>query len=1332
MALSPLLARKSSEYKNHLLVALNFYFKKQYEHCCGDLRKAGEALMKCIIIKHFGDNEGEEIILGNWDHKNQISIIPAKNIEYQDLLDVVKDSKITNASNFSRLIDIQKKCNPSAHNPNKPIDFKQSADLCKQQLFELTKFLYDYISETVPNDLQQAFNGEINEAQIQTITSNDWDQLLLHVDNFSHHSKYILVAPPKFSVKSNHIELLSRINWSFIIDFDSNTKKEGLYQAFEVIYKDRILPLTIKQKGLKNIVGSGTHGNVNWLFANGLQSISDSVTKDIKSWRSAKYHIFLKDLFTEYFSKSLSRYIIIYLWDDLNYLEEIVRAISEIENVSKDLVQHIFLSIDQDIISKIHEFDKFDIKYNVFNLSHQNFISELSNVIEKNNSENEKILVPARTRLEEQTFIDISNIYSKLLDNDLQVVYQNIELNNIKDFSDLVPPFFEGEKVTWYELSIDIEARRSKYDELLAKIQSQLSSLKRSVKFDLLHKPGAGGTTLGNRLAFDCRSQFPVVIIGKYDKVNTFRSLSLFIDKVNRPILAIVEASDIGLNDLEDLQRICNANKLNVLFVYVRRILKIDRATDLSFYLNDYMSDINERNRFLSKVGQYAKHKTTLEILSKQAPLSSEVIDFALAVNEEEYNSERLINYLQSYIQKMKEHQVRFTAYVSLVYYYSQKNVSELIFRSLFNKSLTEELRQTSVAEQYIRKILIQEYDQDNLVYTEYWRPRFSKFATVVLEIVLGADNSENWKDNLCLYCLDFIKSIKENNEYLVEETRDILKSIFLERNNEDLLGVEEQWNTNVSTEQFSYLLRDIANKKQMKSVLLALVDAYPTESHFLGHLGRFIYETAEEEEEFAEAEKYIVSSLDYAKSDYNLQHIGGMCKRRHIELLRRNYSKDGSSEIVDEKKIKDLTEEANVYFNKSRSINPYNIHAYIAQIQTIILTIDFGRELSGIDKKDSFITNSKYIWYLEQYERLVELIDEAQIVIEQQETLGKTNKILKSKNYLESSEGRSFELLGDYRTSIQMYKTLIEKADRSFRPRLRLMYINSILMGKVKGDRSKINTAWSLLTIDEIKDFQKNLDDNILQEPGNLYTLRLWLKLVRYSNISISIEEIISRLKIWYDHSEDAKILHLESAYYLYVLNACMAIKAGDTFSSEHQKEAVKYIAKCRELSKYDKFSFEFYGRQDGIDCLINHKLRASNDGDLERVKGTISLINSRQQGKIILQSGLEAFFVPHVGNFIQGKEETSEVNFFIGFRHDGLFAIDVRRDAEENQILESSNHKIDNNVIDNEETQQVLPVEEIREELSEKRDRIIIKAPKIVGTIDLSQIKNSRKRKN
>ena len=72
MTATPLVNRKLEEYRRHILEALDFYFKEDWEHCLQYFRKSGEALLKIFILAKYGENDGQQIILGNQNYRSQL------------------------------------------------------------------------------------------------------------------------------------------------------------------------------------------------------------------------------------------------------------------------------------------------------------------------------------------------------------------------------------------------------------------------------------------------------------------------------------------------------------------------------------------------------------------------------------------------------------------------------------------------------------------------------------------------------------------------------------------------------------------------------------------------------------------------------------------------------------------------------------------------------------------------------------------------------------------------------------------------------------------------------------------------------------------------------------------------------------------------------------------------------------------------------------------------------------------------------------------------------------------------------------------------------------
>lgn len=1327
--LLPEISDKLREYETYCKNALNQYALGNHRECLHNLRISGEAYFKILIFDHYGVIQGLEKIMPYNGRSND-------DLTYQGLLDQAHNCVGWDRTLFGSFKDIQKYANNASHDPNseekKPAPIH--ATLCVGHSGKITKQLYDYLGLEQPAELMEMYNNNGPKNPVdpmdtqrvrQVYTSPEWEAFYESTEHFTTYNKYILIAPPSFgSSTPGQLAALTKIDWSFVIDFDPHSQENGLYNVFERAGKN-IIPITIKEKGRRDIAGEGYY-KINWLFANGVSSIPDTTTADFRGWSSTfDYPGFIVSVLKGFLEKSSDRYVIVYLWEDYTYLQEIISPLARITSKEVDLFRHVVAYQNSELKHSLEQLDRF-VPIDVHQISYGSILSGVESCLEDRTRTQSKTAIEVPARIEDNYGVkDISDLYASLVDNHIEIIHSTIHRTAQDPEQSEEGKFYTGEKITWKELAEHSDVRRNKMEELTRKIRTLLTDKKNSVKFELSHAPGAGGTTLSRRLAFEMKKEYPCIRMYKYNRNFTFKVISELSSKVQMPILAFVESSDVNNSELEDLIRKCNLEKRMVVFVYITRRLSrrpsrmILNDSPYSTTLKDHMADIDEKNRFVFKFrNNPATNALALEELESRDPSKCEVIDFALLTGEESYSEGNLKQYISSYINKLPQEQIQFAVYASIVYRYSQKSISELNFRRLFDgKHLSDQLNRIPAPQRYLQKILVQEYDTGKELYTKNWRPRFKKFADIILQVVGGEGT---WKDKLPSYSKELIKIFEAGSELNIE-IRDLLHTLFLQRNNEDPINTDDEWNPK-SNERFSLLIKEIADKDKQKEVFKQLVESYPDDIHFLGHFARFLYEKHENLADLEEAQKYVDQAFDRgAEDDSTLQHIGGMCMRRKIEYYKRNYGKSLANEETDSNEmsivLKELTEKANIYFERSRAIDPGNIHAYVANIQTLIQVINFGVVILNADSAFDLISDPKHEWFADQFSLVKRLIDEGKYVIRSLETLnGKSNVTKLSGEFISESEGRAFSFIKDYEDSINKFKRLSDEADTDRRPYYRNMLIDTILLKRARGNKNNLGNSWKHLNKWEIEEIEGALNKNILQST-DLYSLRLWLNFVRYSSVDIPIEEVISTLKLWYENSNGNRVAEIESSYYLYAFNAVMAIRSTNLLGSNYVSAAKEYMDICKAISMNTKYAFEWLGTEDGVDALINHKDRMG-DEQLETVEGTISNIYSRQQGRITLKCGLEAFFVPSVGGFIERQDETTPVKFKVGFRQEGLSAWNVTRASEEMDL--SSSAASEPEVGEMEEIHEVISAIPRQPQQEESY------GPKVVGKIDLSKLKH------
>lgn len=233
-----------------------------------------------------------------------------------------------------------------------------------------------------------------------------------------------------------------------------------------------------------------------------------------------------------------------------------------------------------------------------------------------------------------------------------------------------------------------------------------------------------------------------------------------------------------------------------------------------------------------------------------------------------------------------------------------------------------------------------------------------------------------------------------------------------------------------------------------------------------------------------------------------------------------------------------------------------------------------------------------------------------------------------------------------------------------------------SRLASKSKVHHVKIHDAWVYLNDDELKFIRTNCENSIRDCPTDSKNYLDWLRAIRFSRAAISIDEVISKLRSWYDSAPLGTLAKYQAAYYLFVLHSIKALKQSSLISSTDMQLSNEYRKESMNNLISDSFSFEWYGKGVGIEQMISHSKLGkiigqnsffSDPSSLELVKGAITHIFSRQSGIVRLQGGLDAFFVPTHGKFNQNIDETTEVDCYVGFRYGMIHAWEVRRLGEE-----------------------------------------------------------------
>lgn len=1315
------LNEKISEIQTYFNYWIGNYQRKQLT--TNNVRIAIEAVAKACILKNKGEADGTNIILGkdtNIPRNRSTSL--GKELNLADLikaliqLNILKDQKSIELQ-FDLIRNVS---NKGSHSSNKASDITTIGDLesCNSSIKNiLTWFYKDFLRADIPQDILDGFEGKQNMELLES-SREKFIQFEFAAQNFdSRRFQYIFVSPENLADDIYTVEVFAKLPWRLVMDFNpkSDEIETGLLHNFNRIFgAGKKKTFTVHDK-----VDFDSKFPHYWYMANGQGTIPS--ISDFKSWKS-KYKRLSENLYEKFIKGSrVSSRIVILLNIEPLFAEYIIE---EFNRVDEDNLRFILCSETE---SYENIFEKFD-NIEALKISANEISEGVHNMLGYTDSRHDSKYPIPHLKEDKKVYLSVTqDHYDYLSSMGIELIYKGIEslIPTDEEYS-----FYKGRTISWRDLSEQKDITRNSLESIQKRLNSKLQENKLE-EIHLIHEAGAGGTTLARRIAYNFSPEYPTVILKSYKHKKTIDALRIIYDQYTKgsiPVLIVIESFEVKDSNLlyRDLS---NAKKNAVILIVSRGV--IGKLTDKKFVLKSQLEG-NELNAFESTYVLLApEQKESIKNIPIKYKNESQYVTpvlYALNAFGENYNG--LESYVNKSLQNITLEQKKFSAFLCIIYYYTQKSVPAEIFSSLFNVTRDKcNLIELLGKDSPLFEILHQEADAQE--YYNIWRPRYALVGEEAMKIILGGgvNSKKNWKNNLANWLIDIIKYIRLNLEYLDMDTAEIFNSLFIERTSLD---------DDVKYNEFTKAINDLLDPMNGVAIFEALTEAYPDEDHYHGHFARYLYSNnvgiKDYDRAIIEAELSLVSYRDNS----TLLHTLGMCYREKAENIIYTFEKQSLDKEMAEEEVKQLTELACDIFDECIEVDPHNIYGYESQIRVILKTLDFGFKIHQASSKELFITDSKNSWYAEKLDKVSRLLEEALFVIEQAKRVENKERIFKSVKYIQDCEAIFFKTLGKHLTAKSKFETLIKNTPKGYeymRPHYRRMFVMCLLASKVDA-RGDLYQAWKGISSHELNQCIQYLDENIFEDPTNTQNIRLWLQAVRHATNPPHIVQCIAKIGSWTQIVQQNNNSILEGYYYLYVLNSVRAISEGNTFDHTAAQIVKELQDKMKSFVKNEKFCYEWFGKGDGITQMVHHKRLGEftsdffekNKGILAEVTGRIKDVNSSQQGIIVLDCGLEAFFVPNIGGFTE-RNKNERVKCYIGFRYDQIQAwsvmlyTDARDNVNLNDNLELKEY-IENS--DDDENIKIIeldqPVKSIENIESPKLPGVVI-----VGNVDLSRKKDS-----
>lgn len=1034
-----------------------------------------------------------------------------------------------------------------------------------------------------------------------------WDALVTAVHAFEPGYHYVLVASRLERALVDRLEHIGLVGWSLVLDFDADSDVSGLLSASRAKLESR-RALHVVTRGGRPVMNP-SHGTY-WYFARGLRGR--------ESLLSLGKH---RDWLTSYGDdtreqlRQLARYgeikpvVILAIWNERELRRHLTSVFEAAASIFGDSARFVVATPDpiEEYSALETDFDALLCHIPIHQLSH-GLASLLSLEVQ-----DQGIAIPSASGA--PVVVEAAD-YAQLTEH-CELVHLSLGLRPPEG---RVPEsdFLRGHEITWHDLGLHVDVDRDVHLPLERAVRQDLET-RATVRLNLFHAPGAGGTTLARRLLWNLHREYPAVLLRRCIPEETIERLARLTTTTGKPVLVVAEASAIGETQLEQLYRLLRARHVPGVIVQVARRTRAPesvRRGERSFFLAEGLSNA-ESSTFVHYLKRIAPSRATYLEQSLGSTDARERTPFYLALVAFERDFIGLDRYVTARCQSLTDSQRLVLIALALAHYYAQRAVPAQLFCSALGAAHSRPLDLHKILPSDSLDLLVE--DEPGL-----WRPRHQLISETALRHLLAplGGDMRLWKQGLSARAKQLIDLCAYAGVAISEDSLDIVKRVFVLRDSREDLGTER-----AGVPVFTQIVEDIPSDAGRLEVLRYLTESVPGEPHFWAHLGRYL---SYRMRDFPESLRAIDQGLTLAPQDHVLHHMRGMALRSMA------YNAMEAGQGIGE--VAKIAQEASESFASARIIAPDDEHGYISEAQLIIRVLEYARA-KGPGIIPAVASAQAAPWLRESLQAVEDLL--AQVRHNREGDA--------SSEYEERCRADLENVYGQHDVALQSFQNLLDRKD-IYAPPIRRQIAWTYL--------ARQGRDWSKLPHREVQRIVDLLEKNLQEEPGETRNLRLWMRAIRGLPGPPSLERVLEQVTYW-----NAASGSLESLYYLYVLHMLRSLQ-GLTLARDYAERALKT---CRERSSYLRNrtrSFEWVGIGDSISKLVHQDALGawddasafySNTTLLWRVPAVIARIDRPEKGELELPGGMRSFFVPAVSTHTRGRDENRRVTCYIGFSYDG-----------------------------------------------------------------------------
>lgn len=775
--------------------------------------------------------------------------------------------------------------------------------------------------------------------------------------------------------------------------------------------------------------------------------------------------------------------------------------------------------------------------------------------------------------------------------------------------------FLRGGKIGPGALAVQADVFRDIYAALKADLEVAVSR-RRTLRINIFHEPGAGGSTLARRCMYDFHAQTPCAAILRIAPGETSRRIDWLTRQSNSLVLCIVDRPEISDATVADLVSELQSTSTPAIVLNVSRRYSAPSELSTSSYLRAALSPDEASDFFGRYVAEAPRAFNQLEKARDGGEQRCNAFYFGLSAFEEKF--EGLQSYVSHRLINLAVEQAHLLLYCSIAHYYGQRGIPEHLLARLLGLPSSRASGLASLLVPSVRALLWRSVDGS-------WRTIHQLIAKEVM-VQLGNDAAD-WRQHLTSWGRDFATFCRSEGP-VINDLEVLAKSVFFDRGNQELLGTEIG-----GRDLFSRFVEDVPSPEGAVELLSHVANLFDEQPHFAAHVARFY---AYRLRNFTRATEQadLASRLD--PDSATLHHVLGMVHRAGA------YDAIGRRAAIDE--VAQWGDRASDAFAASRSIRSNgNEYAYISDAQLKIRIVDYAirahRSIGEYLRKnpDPYVVNC---------------ISSAEDLLSRVRAQGDARQ---PSNYEEHARGKLASLYGDFELALRMFDSLLSRTDADPLPIRRQIVWTHL----ARADRH-----WHKLQRKAVVRIVKLLEENFDDGHYASSDVRQWWRAIRYLEVPPSQDRVFEVMAYW--RTEGRSIDSLYSSYVSYATDVLDGIRTA-TSSME------KYLGECSSRARglaHRTLSFDWLGAGSGVSRLIHQSELGgwdrtrefwSDTSKLVRVTGRVSEIRGPQAGTVDVV-GMRAFFVPSRTALERGRDENTLVTGYLGFSQDGPRLWEVR----------------------------------------------------------------------